>query len=959
MMRDEPVKGDEKHALPRCFWRNVWAVAAWAASWPGAATAQEQPVALSVESESVRLTVGADARTVAFADKASGINYCVPKSGAAFAAVKKGGRSFPARKAVLADGRLQLDFGEAGVSAALAITGTRHSIVVEVASVTGEGAEEFAFVSIPLALKGAAEEPFAACALALNLQTRVDRLPGASSALDARCYPRFGFAGAKVALVGCPQEGLRRALQEVVKAAPELPQSPIGGPWAFDAAINRGSYLFAPISEKTADDWIRLALDLGINQIDFDGMSRYGDAEPLPSLYPNGRAGLKAVVEKVHAAGLKAGLHSYSFFINKSCPWVSPVPDARLGKDATFTLARALDASGQAVAVNEPNTNMSAVTGFFVRNSATLQVDDELIVYSEVGNAPPYTFAKCRRGACGTRAAPHAQGAKVHHLKECFGHFTPDPDSTLLAEVAARQAQTVNACGFDMMYLDALDGEDILGGPANGWHYGSKFVFELWKRFDHPVLLEMSTMHHHLWTVRSRMGAWDHPTRSHKRFIDMHGAANARDGRMFLPMHLGWWAVKTWTGPQGEPTFSDDIEYLCCKAIGNDVGFSLMGVNPANHAASPTLQRLGAITRSYEALRYAGVFPETVKARLKVPGDEFILDGSAAGKWRLRPARYDRHKVTGLSDGGGAWVVTNTFEPQPLRLRLEVLMSAEPYETTNAVALAGFAATGEFAAGNQAKGVTAALTPTAELVKAGAASGLLVATNAWAARSATWASFSKTFAPPLDLGGERAMGVWVHGDGQGEVLNFQLRCPGHVVAGIGEHYVAVDFTGWRYFELIEPEGERHADYVWPYGGAYAIYRERIDYRQIASLGVWVNNLPPKGAVKCFISPVRATPLTKAKLRNPRVTVGGRTLTIPAELESGCYLEFQSRDDCKVFGPDGALLQDVKVAGEAPELAAGANRLSFECDAAPGVMPRVRVTTITAGAPLSEGQSISP
>jgi len=36
-------------------------------------------------------------------------------------------------------------------------------------------------------------------------------------------------------------------------------------------------------------------------------------------------------------------------------------------------------------------------------------------------------------------------------------------------------------------------------------------------------------------------------------------------------MHLGWWAVKTWTGPQGEPTFADDFEYLCGKAIGNNV----------------------------------------------------------------------------------------------------------------------------------------------------------------------------------------------------------------------------------------------------------------------------------------------------------------------------------------------------------------------------------------------------
>jgi hypothetical protein len=911
----------------------------------------EKPV-VGVESDSVRLAVGSDARTVAFIDKASGTNYYAPKPGAPFVSVKKSGKLFHATQATRTKDGVVFTFADADVGVTLTFTGAPHSIGVEVLAVTGDSVEECLFANVPLTLKGIGEEPFAACALALNLRTNVREVPRATGRLEARCYQRFGFAGAKVALVGCPQRELRGILQEVVSAAPDLPHSPIGGPWALDAEINRGSYLFAPISEKTADEWIKLALSLGISQIDFDGMSRYGDAEPFPALYPNGRDGLKAVVDKVHAAGLKAGLHTYAFFIDKKCPWVTPVPDARLGKAATFTLASALDSTNQMVVVAEPNTNTSTVTGFFVRNSVTLQVDDELLTFSEVSTKAPFAFMKCQRGACGTRAVPHAQGAKVHHLKECFGRFTPDADSTLLAEVAARQAQTVNACGFDMMYIDALDGEDILGGSANGWHYGSTFVFELWKRFDHPVLLEISTMHHHLWTVRSRMGAWDHPTRSHKRFIDLHCAANAIDGRMFLPMHLGWWAVKTWSGPQGEPTFADDIEYLCGKALGNDVGFSLMGVSPEKFANNATLQRLGGITRNYEVLRHAKAFPESVKARLRVSGDEFTLDPDAAGKPRLRPVRYEKHTFERRNAESAAWAVTNAFEGQPLRLRLEALMSAEPYGTTNAVTMAGFTNAAEFADTAQAKGVTATLVPSAELVKAGATSGLLTAKNAAPERSGTWARFGKLFTPPLKLGGERALGVWIHGDGQGEVLNFQLRCPEHVVAGLGEHYVVVDFTGWRYVELIESEGERHADYGWPYGGIYAIYRERVDYNQIDKLTVWINNLPANGTVKCFLSPVCATPLAKAKIRNPRVTVGGRTLVFPVELESGSYLELKAPGDCKIYGPDGNLVQDVRVADEVPVLGAGANQLRFDCDSAADVFPRVRITTMTTGTPLT-------
>jgi len=922
-----------------------------------AETSPEKP-ALTAESDSLRLAVGTNAHTIEFTDKSSGTNYAAQNPTVAFARVKQAGKFIAATKAGLTDGGLVLEFGGAGVSAALKIVGAKHSVIVEVISVTGDGVEEFVFADVPLTLKGAEQEPFAGCALALNLQTNVRELPRATSRLEASCYPRFGFAGAKVALIGCPSSNLRRVLQEVVTAAPDLPHSPIGGPWALDAEINQGSYLFnfGDMSEDKADDWIQLARSLGLNQIDFHGGSsfRFGDCEPNPKTYPHGRASLKAVVDKLHAAGLKTGLHTYAFFMDKKCPWVTPVPDKRLAKDATFTLAEPLDASTNSVAVLviEPTTNMSAITGFFVRNSATLHVDDELIVFSGASQKAPYAFTNCQRGAWGTRVASHANGAKVHHLKECFGLFVPDGDTDMLAEVAAATARTFNECGFDMMYLDALDGEDILGGGENAWHYGSKFVFELWKRLERPALMEMSTFHHHLWYVRSRMGAWDHPTRDHKRFIDIHNEANADGYRMFLPMHLGWWAVKTWTGPQGEPTFADDMEYLCGKAIGNNVGFSLMGVDPANFAKNPALQRLGDITRQYEELRHAKYFPESVKARLRVPGDEFTLDQSADGKWQFRPAQYTKHKVEGLADWTAAWTVTNTFAAQPLRLRLEVLMSAEPYEATNAITVAEFNDANEFPDRTQANGVSATLVPSTSFVKFGAGSGLITATNARPERTATWASFGKTFSPPLNLGGERALGVWVYGDGQGEVLNFQLRCPPHVVAGTGEHYIVVDFTGWRYFELIEPAGHLHANYSWPYGSAYDIYRETVDYKQIEKLSVWINNLPATGAAKCYLSPVRATPLVKAKIQNPRLTVGDRALLLPVTMQSGSYLEFNSPEDCKVFGPDGGFIQDVKIAGGAPALAAGVNQLRFGCDAASGVTPRVRITTATFGAPLA-------
>ena len=403
------------------------------------------------------------------------------------------------------------------------------------------------------------------------------------------------------------------------------------------------------------------------------------------------------------------------------------MPDPRLAKDAVFTLAEPLTAAAAVVPVVESTEQMSAITGFFVRNSVTLQIDDELITYAGVTKQAPFPFTGCRRGACGTRVAAHAQGAEVKHLKECFGLFVPDGDSTLLAEVAGKTAEAYNRCGFDMIYLDALDGEDVLGGPENGWHYGSKFAFEIFQRLKKPALMEMSTFHHHLWYIRSRFCAWDHPTRSHKRFIDIHLEDNLRNRRMFMPGEFGWWALKSWTGPQGERTFPDDIEYLMGKCLGMDTGMAMMGIDPGNVDKIPALPVLADIIRRYEDLRHSGQVPESIKERLRQPGAEFTLIGDLAGGWQFRPAQYAKHRVE-AGDWSRVWRVENAFARQPARLRIEALMSAGPYDAPGNVPVADFTKPEEFSRRRGGR-VRGGVEISQEQVKAGGVSGLYAATN--------------------------------------------------------------------------------------------------------------------------------------------------------------------------------------------------------------------------------------
>jgi len=66
------------------------------------------------------------------------------------------------------------------------------------------------------------------------------------------------------------------------------------------------------------------------------------------------------------------------------------------------------------------------------------------------------------------------------------------------------------------------------------------------------------------------------------------------------------------------------------------------------------------------------------------------------------------------------------------------------------------------------------------------------------------------------------------------------------------------------------------------------------------------------------------------------------------LESGCYLEFNSLDDCKWYDYEGTLLGEIKPQGKVPELAPGLNRLEFSGKAKEPFQPRARVTVRTDG-----------
>jgi hypothetical protein len=939
-----------------------------------------------------RYEISSSGENLGFTDRHTGTDYLRHDSVSFCASVISSGRAFNATKATIKHDNLVLEFGGESLKVSLEIKRSEDFVVLKVVNIEGE-IEELNFLNVPLTLSGMPDEPFAACALSMNLFTRVRELPALQSNLWAMCYSRFGIKGGEVTIIGVPQKQILPVIRNVMSEAKDIPHSDKGGAWAQLQKEGYGSYLmnFGTLTESTVGEWVDMCRSLGFNQIDNHGGSeffRFGDFELNREKWPDGWQTYKRINDRLHSEGISSIFHTYAFFIDKNTKYVTPVPSPDLGWFSSFTLASPVGQSDNEITVNESTGDISTITGFFVRNSLSLRIGTEIIEFSGVTKTPPYKFTGCKRGANGTAVSTHPSGEKAFHLREMFGRFVPGVETALFTEIAAHTAEIVNEAGFDGIYFDAIDGSDILAGDENFWYYGTKFIFEVASRLKRPVGMEMSSMAHHWWHFRSRWQAWDRPVRGYKRFEDIHSAAIksarlfyprqfksnenehglwrghsplidkyavAENGNLLLPLHLGWWGNQVWNPPQVEPTFPDDIEYLCCKMIGNNAGVSMLGgADKKTLDENPAFKRLIPIIKQYEELRHSNYFSDSIRALLRQPGREFTLFRDVDSVWRFRPVAYMKHKVAGTSHPSSHWPVSNEFGKQPVRLRLEALMTVKPYDDPTSRVLAGFTGMGEFQCGAAATGVSGEIKPETKSSSPTGSSAVFHAFSGTLPGEGAYLKMEKRFEPWLDLGINQGLGVWVNGDGNGELLNFRIESPKHLSSGArGDHFVKIDFKGWKYFELVEIESSEFSSYIWPDSGFYIYdsYRHTVQFNNVDKLQIWYNNLPPKKETECRISPVKALQMVSETITDPSVTINGKKITFRTKMESGMYIEFNSVDDCKLYGPKGNLIGKVKVEGEVPEITSGENESVFECKASDKMSSRVQVTTITSGEPI--------
>lgn len=773
-----------------------------------------------------------------------------------------------------------------------------------------------------------------------NVQCVVSPMPRGSSdgagqlelLLSAQTVAKHGIEPAAFGVIACPASEMMNAIRRFEEAA-KLPSPRPHGQWNKTSDAIRRSYLFLTrFKESQFDDALKIARRGGFAAILIGQESWCRSTGHYPinlENFPDGIDGLARTVDRFHAAGFRVGLHFLAPSIYPPDPYLTPVPDPRLVKDAATELTDAVNETADFLPAFAPQT-FPAEDGGYNGNGTVLQVNDELIAYGGLSGSAKPGFAQCKRGHLGTKPTPHAKGAKVSHLARSYGYHMFDMDTSLLDEVASNFARVANACKIDMIYFD---GSERLQGDH--WYYNAKLHKAFFDKLDNKdMLIQASSFSPYSWHILARSASAD----GHgdiKGYLDERSPWFENLARGGMPLDIGWYYGYD---PVATP---DMFEYVLAATIGYDASMSYQ-VSVDAAADHPFSGEILDLIARYEKLRLSGKVGQEMRQRLCIPP---ALRGNMPAE--QRQARLDQRREYRLitSDGkpmfqrviysdwheiASAGAVDRTWpmkasSPGLLGVQIHALggpwLKAGPsYTNPDAIVLESFDDLTPYQRGSALSGVTQRITAIDQGAPGSGRAALYTARSERAGPDG-WSVVRKSFEPLLDLSHHRGIGLWLRGDSNGGLFKVQLGDG----KGATDYYIANDYTGWRYHQLPRPQ------------------RDPIDYTRVRTLMFYYNGIPAGATVSCGIDDVKALMALDAReLIDPYVEVGGHRFTWKGRLGDGQYAVLWPGEAARRYAPrllepeSGAVTPPVSIdAGEYPVTFGSAN------DGAAHV--RVRVT----------------
>ncbi|NOZ21856.1 MAG: hypothetical protein GXP25_12310 [Planctomycetes bacterium] len=837
--------------------------------------------------------------------------------------------------------RLEFAYGDTGISATVEVESKPTHLRLTLLDVRGAEPDSVTILRLPVKINGTVgtvvgvirDSETAVGVQGLSLNIRAGAAPGKwGGYLHAGVRAnQGGIQGASIALFACPA---RKALKRIgeIELAEGLPHPILDGQWNKLSPSAHRPYLVIRYGVQNMDKVLALAKRGGFRYIYHPNpFKTWGHFVLDPKQFPEGDRSLRECADKAAKEGIGLGFHTLSGFITTNDAYVTPVPDPRLGRIGSATLAGDIDAAATEIPVSD-------ATPFRKRQTLSAVImGRELATYEGITEASPPRLTGVRRGAFGTTASAHAKGDDIGKLADhSYKTFFPGIANGMMDEMADRLIDLVNKCDIQMMSFDGLEG--LASYEGGGEYSRNRFVERCHRGWNHHVISGASNLLHYTWHWHTRMN-WGELTQSAKMDIDSYRAKNCDFYRAnFLPAGMGWWRIGT-TSFDWEATRLEDVEYLLAKAAGNNATHALStdeGIVGRHGLAGHILD----LVKTWDDARFGGAFTEAQLARLREKGKDFRLRRVKDEKWELIPIDYGPFywycaKGDGLtlaSEGAPRpaqpFSVENPFDAQPLRFEVRCLPAYDYHHAEN-IDLTPEPEKLVREAGLHKEA------PTIQVERDGEIHGqpaLRLTTSYKGDKKPSFVTrLCCTLPKPIDLTKNRGLGLWVEGDGKGETLFVELY-DGRMVR---QYYVPMDFAGERYIEL--PLGEvslkRFYDYEWNNWTGFSSWwwtLKGFRYQHVTMVTLGYNAIPPKTRVSCRVAGIKALRERPAKIRTIRFTVGEGQIEFHPDLEPFQYLICNGSGPAQVCDSNFHVLRAVEPSGGL-RLPAGAAKIAMSCE----------------------------
>lgn len=396
----------------------------------------------------------------------------------------------------------------------------------------------------------------------------------------------------------------------------------------------------------------------------------------LNDRYPNGLADVKAMVDRVKAAGLTPGYHFLHTHIGMKTPYVTPVADYRLNLTRHFTLSKPIGTEDREIYVAE-----NPEGAVMYEKCRVLRFGGELIRYEGYVTEYPYRFTGCVRGAYDTNIVPHEMGTigGILDMSEFTATSCYLDQNTDLQDEVAENIAAIYDTGFEFVYFDGSEGTN----PPFEYHIPNA-QYRVYKRFaKEPLFAEGAAKGHFSWHMLSGSNAFDRfPTAIFKETLNRYQMVEAAQMRNeFTRVNFGWWGFFMDAGP-------DIYEYGTSRGAGWDCPGTLQALMD-RFKEHRLCDDIFEVFRRWEDVREKKWLTEEQKAELRRTDVEHTLLINEAGDYELVPY-YCIRKGLEKGDGIDAFVFTRngknyvtfwcTQEPCKLKLKLpagEVVLERE------------------------------------------------------------------------------------------------------------------------------------------------------------------------------------------------------------------------------------------------------------------------------------------